>query len=252
MSSRSRLSIAALHLGICAVVSAVVALVIFTRWYPSPFQAATGATELFMLVVGIDVLLGPLLTSVVASPAKPRRELARDLTVIALLQLGALGYGLYTVALARPVALVFEVDQFRLLSAADIEIAALNDAPVVLRNLSWSGPKSISVVKPSVAAEQLRVIDLELAGIPLAAMPRYWREYSAHTSEVWRIARPVAVLLAKYPGAASEVESIARRASRPGEELRFLPLRVRRGEWVTLISGPAAQIVGHLPLDGFF
>jgi hypothetical protein len=40
-----------------------------------------------------DVILGPLLTLVVANPAKPRRELARDIGSIIGVQILAAGYG---------------------------------------------------------------------------------------------------------------------------------------------------------------
>jgi len=61
----------------------------------------------------VDVILGPLITLTVFNRSKPRSELVRDLTVVGLIQLAALGYGLWTVFVARPVHLVFEYDRFR-------------------------------------------------------------------------------------------------------------------------------------------
>jgi hypothetical protein len=252
MPRNARLRIAGLHLGISATVAMLAALVVFLCWYPSPFAAAAGATKLFALLVSIDVVLGPALTLLVAKASKPRAELARDLAVIALIQLAALSYGMYSLALARPVALVFELDQFRLIAAADVESSALGEAPVGLRQLSWSGPRLMASVKPSVPAEQLRVIDLELAGIPLAASPRYWREYAPQAPSAWRIARPIHDLIARYPGSKAAIDRIATAAGQPVEALRFLPLRVRGAEWIAILSLPDARVVGHLPLDGFF
>lgn len=252
LPSNFGLRIAGLHLAISAAVTGAVALVIFLRWYPSPFADAAGATTLFALLVGIDVVLGPALTLLVAKASKPRSELARDLTVIAVLQIAALCYGIYSLALARPVALVFEVDQFRLITAADVDSPTLDEAPAKLRQLSWVGPRSMSSAKPTTPSEQLRVIDLELAGIPLAAMPRYWQEYAPHAAAAWRVARPAHALLGRYPDSKAGVNRIAMIAAQPTSALRFLPLRLRGAEWVTVISGPDGRVVGHLPFDGFF
>lgn len=251
-SLSARLRATGIHLCLSALVAAAVSLLIFNWWYPAPFAAIAGVARIFLLLVFVDVVIGPALTAVVASPSKPRTELIRDLSVIVAIQLAALGYGIYSMALARPVALVFEVVEFRVVTAAELEPAGLNEAPAGLRELSWRGPKQMAAVKPTDLQEQLRVVELGLAGIPLAAIPRYWRDYTAYTGAVWSAARPVSALLAKYPSSIDVVEKFAMAAGKRASELRFVPLRARNAEWVTLISEPNAQIVGHLPLDGFF
>jgi len=60
------------------------------------------------LVLIVDVCLGPLLTLAVFDPKK--KELKRDLSIILLIQLSALFYGIYTVSVARPAYIVFAVD----------------------------------------------------------------------------------------------------------------------------------------------
>ena len=123
--------------------------------------------------------------------------------------------------------------------------------PANLRALSWRGPRLIAAVKPTDPQELLRTVELSLAGIPLSAMPSYWRDYSANTDAAWRAARPVAALLAKYPASDDALARIAASAGQPVSALRFLPLRARHAEWVTLIAAPDSRVVGHLPLDGF-
>jgi hypothetical protein len=252
VSFRRRLRAAGIHLGLSALVAAMVSSLIFFVWYPSPFGAVAGGTHLFLLLMSVDIVMGPVLTAVAVSTGKPRGQLLRDLVVIVTLQLAALGYGLYSMALARPVALVFEIVEFRVVTAAELEPAGLNEAPVELRELSWRGPRLMAAVKPTDPQEQLRVVELGLAGIPLAAIPGYWRDYTAHAGAVWSAARPVSALLAKYPASADAVDKLAAAVGKQASELRFVPLRARNAEWVTLISGQDAHIVGHLPLDGFF
>lgn len=234
------------------MVAACVALVIFRIWYPPPFAAISGGFGLFGLIVGIDVILGPALTAVIASPAKPLGELRRDLAFIVLLQAAAFGYGVYSLALARPVWLAFEVDRMRVVTAADIDDSVLDEAPPELRSLSWTGPRLIAAIKPTDPAEQLRSVELGLAGFDLAMVPRNWRPYATQLDAVWRTARPASQLAAKYPHARQDFDAIAAIAEQRLEDLRFLPLLSRQASWVTLIAAPGARVVGHLPLDGFF
>ena len=250
-SAKPRLRAAAIHFVASAAFAGVASLVIFRVWYPPPFASIAGAFTLFTLLVGIDVVLGPALTAVVASRDKPKRVLARDLAVIVSVQLAAFAYGVHTLALARPVALVFEVDLMRLVSAADIDPNALDGAPLALRKLSWSGPRLMAAEKPADGDEQFRAIELGLAGIHLAMQPVYWRDYASQRTTAWQAASPVSKLLMRYPGSADEVAQIAASAKLSAEELRFLPLTSRHADWVALIAPPDARIVGYLPLDGF-
>jgi hypothetical protein len=57
-------------------------------WYPQHYFAAMGGTTLILLLIGVDVVIGPLITLIVFDPKK--KSLRFDLAVIAVLQLGAL------------------------------------------------------------------------------------------------------------------------------------------------------------------
>jgi hypothetical protein len=104
-----RFSAATIHLGLSLLVAALAALLVFLVWYPYPYREISGGRDLFLLLVAVDVIMGPLLTLTIFNLKKPKGELRRDLAVIGLLQLAALGYGLCTMAVARPVHLVFEI-----------------------------------------------------------------------------------------------------------------------------------------------
>lgn len=247
-----RLRAVSLHLLASALIAALAAALVFLVWYPSPYSTLAGGTSLFLLIVSVDVVMGPALTAVAASPGKGRAELTRDLAVIVVLQLAAFGYGLYTMAMARPVALAFEIDRFRVVTAADIEPASLAEAPAALRELPWTGPRLIAAVKPSDPAEKMKALELGLAGFDLSLQPKYWREYGPLADAAWKAARPVPALLAKYPQAAGQVARMAEEAGQPPQALRFLPLMSRSESWVTLMAEPGARVVGYVPLDGFF
>ena len=116
-----RLRASAIHLAISLSVATLAALVVFGWWYPYPYRELSGGRELFALVVVVDVVLGPLIMLVIFNVAKTRRHLMMDFTVIGLLQVAALAYGLWTVFVARPVHLVFEYHRMAVVSAADVD-----------------------------------------------------------------------------------------------------------------------------------
>ena len=90
----------------------VIGLVFFI-WYPSPLAKAVGVTHIFLMMLVIDVILGPLLTLLVYKQGK--KTLLFDLTIIVVLQVSALCYGLWTVYQGKPAWLVFNADRFLIL-----------------------------------------------------------------------------------------------------------------------------------------
>jgi len=195
-----------------------------------------------------------VLTLVVAAPGKFLRALARDMTVIVIVQMAAFGYGLHVLASARPIGLVFEVDQMRAVSAADVDPDTLAEAPLpALRSLPWTGPRTFAAPKPTDPDELVNAMQLGLSGIDLAMVPRYWRDYESQRDAVLSKSRPVALLVQRYPDVTNEIEALAKSAGTTVAELRFLPLRSQRAnDWVTLVAAPDARVVGHLHRDGFF
>ena len=63
-----------------------------------------------------------------------------DLTVIALLQLSALGYGLWTVAEGRPAWLVYGANRFELVRTLDIDERNTGTHATYAKP-SWFGPQ---------------------------------------------------------------------------------------------------------------
>ena len=248
MESR-RLRVTFVHLVASLAIACLAWWLVFRIWYPSPLDQLAGGGSLFLLLVCVDVVIGPALTSTVASAKKSRSELTRDLTIILALQTSALGYGMYVLALARPVVIAFEADLFRVVTAGEVDRDSLAQAPVKLRSLSWTGPVLLAALKPSDPGDQLRTIELGLAGIPLSSLPAYWNEYPPNASAAWNAAEPVSSVLRRRPGARASIERIAANAGVPVVALRTLPVLARRSEWLAIIASPDARIVGYLPLD---
>jgi len=249
---RTRLRAAAIHLGLSAVVAVAAGLLVFALWYPWPYRELSGGRELFQLVVAVDVILGPLITFAIFNRAKPRPELRRDLAVVVLLQLAGLAYGLWTVQLARPVHMVFEIDRFRVVHLVDIPEELAHLAPAGIQVAPLGGPTLIALRPFRDPKEDTDFTLAALQGVALSARPELWQPYEAARARVLAAARPVATLKARFPQSAAEIDEAVRKSGRPGAGAAYLPVVARKAQaWTVLLDAGTAEVIGFLPLDSF-
>lgn len=257
MNSSSRYLSAAkagiFHLLISALAGGCIALVVFGIWYKWPLHEMMKGRELFWLVVGVDVVCGPLLTLVLWNPAKPRRELIQDMVLVACVQTGALLYGSYTVAIVRPVHLVFETDRIRVVSASEIDAADLSNAPQGLRDLPWTGPTLISVRAPLSSDELLKSVDLSMAGKEPSLRPDWWQSYELGLPQLLARARPLDSLINARPSQKDLLEAAVHTSGMPASDLLWIPFTSAKSmEWVVLIDKKEGKPRAYAPIDGFF
>lgn len=249
---RSRLAAAAVHLGLSLVVAAVAAWLVFRIWYPYPYNEISGGRELFTLIVTVDVILGPLLTFAVYNVAKRRHELLLDIAVIAMLQVAALGYGLWTVFEARPVYLVHEVDRFQVVVAADIDRQELQKALPELRSLPISGVKTIGVRKARDSQELMESIEQAMAGRDVSLRPDWWVPMGPSQQEILaQRGKGLDWLRAKGPQASQKVDHALKAIGLPEAELWAFPVVARVTGWSALVNRKTFQVEGFVEVDGF-
>lgn len=249
---RSRLRAASIHLGLSAAVAALAALLVFFLWYPYPYRELSGGRELFLLVVAVDVVLGPLITFAVFNRAKPRSELRRDLAVVGVLQLAGLLYGLWTVEIARPVHMVFEIDRFRVVHRIDIPEDLEARAPAGIEVAPLGGPTLIATRPFSGEKESFEATMQALQGVQIGARPDFWQPYAAARERVLKAAKPVTVLQSRFPAQKAAIDAELQRLGRTAANTAYLPVVARKAQaWTVLLDAGNADIVGYLPLDSF-
>ena len=243
----------AVHLGVSALVALLVAALVLGVWFAYPFRNLAGGQRLFWIMVGVDVVCGPLLTLVLFNPAKSRRELRLDLSLVALIQLAALAYGLYSISLARPVIQAFETDRFAVVSAAEIDPGQLPQAPPAWRTLPWNGPRLVGVRAPRDGNETLYSIELSLQGVEPSVRPGWWQPYKQSIPAIQKRMKKLADLRSARPAAEQAlIDQAVRKTGQPLEALFYLPLTSRKNldDWIVLLNGEAT-IVGYTPVSGF-
>ena len=107
-----RAKVALTHFLLSVVIFVVVVILLVFFWYPAPHFNASGGWQGLKIAASVDLVLGPLLTFIIFNLKKSKAKLTGDLIVIAIMQLGALVYGVTTIYQQRPVAVVFWDDSF--------------------------------------------------------------------------------------------------------------------------------------------
>jgi hypothetical protein len=249
---RSRFKPALIHLAASLVVAVVVAAMVFALWYPGVYRSLSGGTELFLLVVGVDWALGPLITLVIFDIRKPVKELRRDVAVVIALQLGALGYGLHMVSISRPVVLALEQDRFRVVPASGIYEKELPAALPEFRGLSLTGPRLVRSVLPTDPVKKSDALMLGLSGYDIGARPALWQPWDDKArAEAASHAKPLVALAQRYPDRRAELEAAVAATGRAAQGLLYIPMITFRGDWVALLDAANGDVAGFAPFDGF-
>lgn len=246
---RSKLKAMGVHLLCSLLVALSVGYVVFFWWYPYPFGFASGGLQLFLLVTGVDLVLGPMLTLVAFDPHKRKVLMVGDFIVIGVLQLCALVYGVHAVSDSRPVAVVFEMSRFRAIRAGDLSAEELKKATSGLGELSWTGPKLIGT-RVLTHKEEQDALFIALEGRDIGMRPEFWSPYEKEQARIKDIAKKVDLLIERYPDAKPELEQIAAKAGAKLQNLGFFPVLSKQGIFTLLINKENGAFVGYILLDG--
>ena len=239
------------HLGISVAVALASAAVVFGLWYPAPYRQMLQVGHIYLLVLVVDVVCGPLLTLVLASPKKSRRERWLDFSFVGVIQLVALAYGMHSVWVARPVVLAFEADRLKVVTANEVEAESLPKAPTGLQHLPWAGVLQVGTRRPISGEEMVASVRKDMAGLSRSLRPDWWLPWTEAREAMRSRAKPLAELIARRPEAAPLLQAAAKSAGHAVKDLTYLPLVSSKTlDWVALLDSDL-NIVGHAPVDGF-
>jgi len=234
---------AGIHLLISACIAAAMLALMLAFWYPPPLFEAMGGTGLALILVGVDVVLGPTLTLVVFRAGK--RGLKFDLTAIGACQVAALLYGCHVVEVARPAFIVLVKDQFQVATVAQLEPEQLAQARYPqFRSPSWSGPVWVYGEWPKDFEAQQQLVFAGLAGFDLQHFPRHYAPYEQGRADILGRAQPLAAVRRQEPQAAKVIDAWLASSGADEQNLRYLRLRARVA-WVAVLIDRASARPGE-------
>lgn len=238
---RARLNAFLIHLLISTCIAAAVIGVVFFVWYPAPLHTATGVTQIFLLLLTVDVVLGPLLTLIVYKTGK--KTLIMDLTIIALLQLGALSYGVWTVAEGRPAWLVFGGDRFELVRIPEIDQRNIG-THYLYSTPAWTGPQWVGAANPTDLNVRNDIIfESVRGGFDIYQRPNLYRPLQEMKASMQKHAQDLSLL--NQFNANNDVQNIIN--TYPAATA-WLPLRAKHQNMVVLINKETAQVIAIVDL----
>jgi hypothetical protein len=175
-----RLKAFSLHLLSSATVLTLILGCLYFGWYRWPGWYLTDVSLVVLVMVGVDVVLGPTLTLIIANSNKPRRELTRDIGIIVTVQLCALSYGSVQLWNGRPLYYVFSENALSVVQAYDI-----NDQDADLGRQQnaefaphwYSLPRWVWAPLPQDPQERQALVSGIGAGAAVISMPKYYKPW---------------------------------------------------------------------------
>lgn len=232
-----------------ATVAALLIVYLLLRflWFPDGYFALSGIGRLLLVLLGVNVVVGPVLSALVYRPGK--RGLKFDLVVLATIEIAILSWALLAFDARRPAIAVFAVDRFELLPKAEIDAMPLDgECRARLRGV---GPKLKYAALPTDGEALSRLIDETVfQGQPdIDRRPEFWQPYAAGVSTLRAAAQPLAELSARDP---AEARYLRRWLARQGggiDDYLYLPIRARSGDGSIIIHAGTAYPVDVLAID---
>jgi len=225
-----------------AAIAATTVAFMLMVWYPWPLFEVAGGSRLLLILTGVDVTLGPLITLIVFKSGK--KGMKFDLTCIALAQIAALAYGIHTMYLARPVYIAFTVDAFDLVTAKDLDPQDLERATLPeFKHLPLGRPQYIGVAGPKDAEGKTKLVEMLMKGKDLHMLPQYYVPYAKEAQDALNHAKSLDALSKRAPDILGDYLSASGRSE---STVRYLPLHGARGDASVLVdaaSGAPLKII---------
>ena len=249
IKSLSRFHAFAYHLAISIGIALLSTAIVFFVWYPGILAEVSDVAAIFLILLAVDVVLGPVITLIVFNPAK--KELKRDLAIVGLIQLTALIYGMYTLFIARPVYTVYNAAGFDLVYANEIKDENLSKASFPeYRSLPFLTPHVIAAQLPKDAGEAQSIMTGTLFGRDdVQHLPQHYLPYGQMKADAIQHAKPLAQLAEFNPEKQQEVQSLIKRYEQKKLEAAYLPLRVGTETYSVIIDKASGKVLEMVNLQ---
>ncbi|WP_168378172.1 TfpX/TfpZ family type IV pilin accessory protein [Acinetobacter cumulans] len=232
-----RLKFFLVHLGVSCLLALIIMIWVFNIWYPSPLAIAVGVTKILLMMLVIDVIVGPLLGWLVYKEGK--KTLKFDLSVIIILQISAFVYGLFSIEQGRPVWIAYNVDRFELVRKNELITEHLDQAKILYQKASFLSPQYVSVefAKDKLQRENDMFAEA-LGGISIAQKPERYVDFtkalpqikkrakSLNNLEQFNDQKQVQKILTKYPQATG-----------------YMPLKANAVDMTVLVNKQTGEVV---------
>lgn len=245
----TRWKASAIHLSISVAIALVTLTLMLALWYAPPFFSSAGGKEVLLIMLGVDVTLGPLITLIIFTPKKTRKALLFDFVVIGILQFSALVYGVNVMFHGRPVFVVFIKDSFDMVLANQLAEVDIRNAKPEYRALPVTGPVYVYSEMPTDIKERNEMVFAAFSGKDLPFFPKYYQPYTGRESKVASAAKPLAELKKLNPTRVTEIDSELQHNGWVESEIGFVPLRSKFEDMAVIVDKRDGKILEMLKMQ---
>lgn len=241
---KARVLASATHLLASMSVISIFLSFVYFIWYPGPLSELHGVIDAIKVVIGVDIVLGPLLTLIIFDIRKPRKELVRDLTVIVLIQISALAWGAYTTLKVRPVFVVLYNGTMNSIARNDVAGDVANSTVTVPG--FWQRPRQayIPTLDPKEAIQQVQ--DMLTKGVPdIKYQVARYLPIQDHKQAVLGQALDMTGFLEKRDNR-SQFDAFLQRQGGTKDKYAFYPLKYGRFKSIVGVSRDNLELTGLL------
>jgi hypothetical protein len=243
----SRFKAATIHLLISAVLVGSVFAVVFLLWYPSPSFSVVGTSSIIQLLIGVDLVLGPLLTLIVFRQGKP--GLKFDLAVIAAVQIAALTFGSYRLYDEKPDYIVFAIDRLEFVSGKHIDKSQIKHDEFRDR---LAGKLALAVAIPPGDPQEFQAFldSVIMEGKPdLESRPEFWVPWSSGGDAIRERLKSIDALDPASPAEEAAIQRAIEKFGGSHPELGILPIGAVEADIAMLLDRETQEILGTLEVN---
>lgn len=245
---RFRLKAFSLHLLSSATVLTLILGSLYFGWYRWPGWHLSEVKTVVLVMVCVDVVLGPTLTFIVADKNKAGRILARDISIIVAVQLCALIYGSVFLWNGRPLYYAFSVNILQLVQAYDIddkEAEIGRQQNPALAPHWYSLPRWIWAPLPQDVEESRKIVTSAVTGgDDVISMPRYFKPWEEGLPSLRNQLKKVDDVAYFAKSEKKKLKERMKAAGLPDDQLNTMPLTGRGHPLLAVFDPVTLKITG--------
>jgi hypothetical protein len=227
------------HLILSFIIGCLTAATVYWVWYPGVLAKAIGVSNIFLLLLCIDITVGPILTLFLAKEGK--KGLWFDLVTVVIIQFVALIYGIWHIAEGRPAWQTLNIYRVELVKAIDMDYT---NAKAPFAHSPWGKPQWVMVRPAKDKQETSDWIWLELEnGKSPAQRAELYQPLEGHWQEFSQEVRPLQDL-----GKFNPQEAVDAILQKYPEADGFLPMMSEDWDMTVLLSKKEEKILDTVDL----
>jgi hypothetical protein len=243
-----RLRAFSLHLLASATALTLILGSLYLGWYRWPGWRLTDVTQVVLVMVCVDVVLGPTLTFIIANQKKSRRELTRDIGIIVAVQLCALIYGSVSLWNGRPLYYAFSESVLQLVQAYDIDPAEADIGHRQNPGLAphwYSLPRWIWAPLPQASEEREKIVASAVSGgDDVISMPKYFKPWEDGLPSLRQQLKKVDDVAYFAKSEKKKLKERMKAAGLPDDQLNTMPLTGRGHPLLAVFDPVTLKITG--------